>query len=188
MAQVPDNDITRLLLAWSGGDEAALGNLLPLVYEELRRIAEMHLSRERSAHTLQRTALVHEAFLRLVDQRSVTWQSRVQFFGLASRMMRRILVDYARRRGAAKRPSERVHLDLDDLPAETQSDLDFEKFDRLLARLGAAEPRSEQLVELRFFGGLSVEEAASVLGISVATVKRDWVVARAWLQREMESA
>jgi len=187
MTQAPENDITRLLLAWSGGDEAALDRLLPLVYNELRRIAEIHLSRERSSHTLQRTALVHEAFLRLVDQRSVSWQSRAHFFGLASRMMRRVLVDYARRRGAVKRSSEQVHLDLDDLPAETHSDLDFEKFDRLLGQLGAAEPRSEQLVELRFFGGLSIEEAASVLGISVATVKRDWVVARAWLQREMQT-
>jgi RNA polymerase sigma factor (TIGR02999 family) len=182
-------NITRLLLDWSGGNEAALTSLFPLVYDELRAIAQQHLRRERSAHTLQRTALVHEAFLRMVDQQSVTWQSRAHFFGLASQMMRRILVDHARKRGAAKRGANPVRVDLDQMPDDANrdaaADLDFEEFDRLLQRFETLEPRSGRLVELRFFGGLSIDEAASVLEISAATAKRDWAVARAWLQREL---
>ena len=179
-------NITRLLLDWSGGNEAALARLFPLVYDELRGIAQNHLRRERSMHTLQRTALVHEAFLRLVDQKSVNWQSRAQFFGLASQMMRRILLDYARRRGAAKRGSNPVRIDLDEVSGAAEADWDFEEFDRLLQRFEAIEPRAARLVELRFFGGLSVEEAATVLDISGATAKRDWSIARAWLQRELQ--
>lgn len=194
------NDITRLLLEWGDGNGAALSELFPLVYEELRRMAEQHLRRERSAHTLQRTALVHEAFLRLADQKHVTWRSRAQFFGLASQMMRRILVDYARRRNAAKRGEDPVRVDLEDVihgrggGAEqdlqlqlsgVESDLDFDRFDDVLQRLEQLDPRQGKLVELRFFGGLSLEEAAEVLGVSLATVKRDWVFARAWLQREL---
>ena len=183
----PEN-ITLLLLDWSGGNEAALASLFPLVYEELRAIAQSHLRRERPVHTLQRTALVHEAFLRLVDQKSVDWQSRAHFFGLASQMMRRILVDHSRKRGAAKRGSDPVKVDLDEVLGETDADLDFEEFDGLLKRFEALEPRSGRLVELRFFGGLSIEEAAAVLDISVATAKRDWAIARAWLQRELARA
>lgn len=182
-------NITRLLLDWSGGNEAALTRLFPLVYDELRAIAQHHLRRERSAHTLQRTALVHEAFLRMVDQQSVTWQSRAHFFGLASQMMRRILVDHARKRGAAKRGANPVRVDLDQMPDDANedatADLDFEEFDRLLQRFETLEPRSGRLVELRFFGGLSIDEAATVLDISAATAKRDWAIARAWLQREL---
>jgi len=185
MKQRTSEDITRLLLEWSGGEQAALASLLPLVYDELRAMAQRHLRRERSAHTLQRTALVHEAFLRLVDQKSVNWQSRAHFFGLASQMMRRILVDHARKRVAAKRGSDPVRMDLEELPDAVAIDLDFVEFDRLLQRFEGLEPRSGRLVELRFFGGLSVEEAADVLGISVATAKRDWAIARAWLQREL---
>ncbi|HYM42509.1 MAG TPA: sigma-70 family RNA polymerase sigma factor [Steroidobacteraceae bacterium] len=192
MAANSSNDITRLLLEWSDGNGAALSELFPLVYEELRRMAEQHLRRERSAHTLQRTALVHEAFLRLADQKHVTWRSRAQFFGLASQMMRRILVDYARKRNAAKRGQEPVRIDLDgageDLPPQllsVESHLDFDRFDDVLQRLEQLDPRQGKLVELRFFGGLSLEEAAEVLGVSLATVKRDWVFARAWLQREL---
>lgn len=185
MTAAPSPNITRLLLEWSGGNESALANLFPLVYEELRVIAQNHLRRERSAHTLQRTALVHEAYLRLVDQKSVTWQSRAHFFGLASQMMRRILVDHARRRGAAKRGSDAVQVDLDGALEEVGADLNFEEFDQVLQRYEALEPRSGRLVELRFFGGLSIEEAAGVLEVSVATAKRDWAVARAWLQREL---
>ncbi|HEY2780633.1 MAG TPA: sigma-70 family RNA polymerase sigma factor [Steroidobacteraceae bacterium] len=181
----PRENITRLLLDWSGGNEAALTNLFPMVYDELRSIAQSHLRRERSKHTLQRTALVHEAFLRLVDQKSVTWQSRAHFFGLASQMMRRILVDHARKRGAAKRGSDPVQVDLDDLPEEVNSDLDFEEFDRLLKEFERIEPRAGRLVELRFFGGLNIEDASAVLEISVTTAKRDWAIARAWLQREL---
>ena len=178
-------NITRLLLDWSGGDEAALSNLFPLVYDELRTIAQAHLRRERAEHTLQRTALVHEAFLRLVDQKSVTYQSRAHFFGLASQMMRRILVDHARKRSAAKRGSDPIKVELDDARGEIDADLDFDEFDRLLQRYEALEPRAGRLVELRFFGGLNIDEAATVLNISIATAKRDWAVARAWLQREL---
>jgi RNA polymerase sigma factor (TIGR02999 family) len=181
-------NITRLLLDWSGGSEAARASLFPLVYEELRTLAQSHLRRERSVHTLQRTALVHEAFLRLVDQKSVNWQSRAHFFTLASQMMRRILVDHARRRGAAKRGSDPVRVKLDETLIAADADLDFAEFDRLLQRFEGLEPRSGRLVELRFFGGLSIEEAAAVLEISVATAKRDWTIARAWLQRELQRA
>lgn len=200
MAANSRNDITKLLLEWSDGNGAALSELFPLVYEELRRMAAQHLRRERSAHTLQRTALVHEAFLRLADQKHVTWRSRAQFFGLASQMMRRILVDYARRRSAAKRGQEPVRVDLENLIHGTgagaerdlqlqlssvEADLDFDCFDDVLQRLEQLDPRQGRLVELRFFGGLSLDEAAEVLGVSLATVKRDWVFARAWLQREL---
>jgi len=185
MTPAPDPNITRLLIEWSSGDQDALAHLFPLVYDELRVIAQNHLRRERPAHTLQRTALVHEAFLRLVDQRSVTWQSRAQFFGLASQMMRRILVDHARRRGAAKRGSDGVKVDLDGVAEAADTELDFEEFDQVLQRYEKLDPRSGRLVELRFFGGLSIEEAATVLEISVATAKRDWALARAWLQREL---
>jgi RNA polymerase sigma factor (TIGR02999 family) len=194
------NDITRLLLEWSDGSGAALTQLFPLVYDELRAMAEQHLRRERSAHTLQRTALVHEAFLRLADQRQVTWQSRAQFFGLASQMMRRILVDYARKRNAAKRGQDPVRVDLEDVIlgrgagadrdvqlqlASVESDQDFDRVDAALRRLEQLDPRQGKLVELRYFGGLSQDEAAEVLGVSLATVKRDWAFARAWLQREL---
>jgi RNA polymerase sigma factor (TIGR02999 family) len=197
-----DGEITRLLLDWSGGNEKALEALFPLVYEELRSMAQLHLRRERTAHTLQRTALVHEAFLRLIDQKSVDWQSRAHFFGLASQMMRRILVDYARKRAAAKRGGNAARIDIDEidrsvnanaqasdaapsLPTTNEGELDFSEFDRVLTRLQELEPRPGKLVELRFFGGLSLDEAAEVIGVSRATVKRDWVFARAWLQREL---
>ena len=200
MTSNPRNDITRLLLQWGDGSEAALAELFPLVYEELRAMAEQHLRRERSAHTLQRTALVHEAFLRLADQRQVTWQSRAQFFGLASQLMRRILVDYARRRNAAKRGQDPVRIDLDDVIhargpgadpdvqlqlASAAADPDFDRVDAALRRLEQLDPRQGKLVELRYFGGLNQDEAAEVLGVSLATVKRDWAFARAWLQREL---
>jgi len=195
-----DPEITRLLLRWSSGDEGALESLFPLVYEQLRHIAQGHLRRERGEHTLQRTALVHEAFLRLVDQRDVDWRSRAQFFGLASQMMRRVLVDYARRRSAAKR-GQRASVDLEQLleagdtgliepgalAMATDPTVDLEAIDQALTRLTALDPRQGRLVELRFFGGLSLEESAEVLGVSPATVKRDWAVARAWLQRELAS-
>jgi len=200
MAANSRDDITRLLVEWSDGNGAALSELFPLVYEELRGMAEQHLRRERSAHTLQRTALVHEAFLRLADQKHVTWRSRAQFFGLASQMMRRILVDHARKRNAAKRGQDPVRLDLEDVIhgrgagaepdlqlqlSSAESDVDFDRFDDVLRRLEQLDPRQGKLVELRFFGGLSLDEAAEVLGVSLATVKRDWVFARAWLQREL---
>jgi RNA polymerase sigma-70 factor, ECF subfamily len=186
------NDITRLLVEWGGGSEAALSELFPLVYQELKLMAQQQLRRERSAHTLQRTALVHEAFLRLVDQKNITWQSRTQFFGLASQMMRRILVDYARKRSAVKRGEAPVRVDLEEViryipergepPPGTGVDLD--RFDAVLRRLEEIDPRQGKLVELRFFGELTLEEAAEVMGISLATAKRDWKFARAWLQRQ----
>lgn len=193
------HDITQLLLDWSAGSEGALSTLFPLVYEQLRVMAQNHLRRERSAHTLQRTALVHEAFLRLVDQKNVDWRSRSQFFSLASRMMRRILVDYARRRDAAKR-GQRAAIDFDEIlkADETRSGdaslrvglagesaVDFQAIDTALQQLEALDARQGKLVELRFFGGLSIEEAAQVLEISPATAKRDWAFARAWLQRAL---
>jgi RNA polymerase sigma factor (TIGR02999 family) len=197
-------DVTRLLLQWRAGDEAALAALFPIVYDELRAVAQRHLRRERGEHTLQRTALVHEAFLRMVDQKHVDWQSRAQFFGIASQMMRRILVDHARKRSAAKRGGGAPPLDADAVLGEAddvdvsarvageapgdllhQADVDFEAIHVALERLEALDPRQVKLVELRFFGGLSIQEAADVIGVSPATAKREWAIARAWLQREL---
>jgi len=197
------NDITRLLLAWGGGNEAALAELFPLVYEELRVMAQNHLRRERSAHTLQRTALVHEAFLRLVDQKSVDWQSRAHFFGIASTMMRRVLVDHARKHYSQKRGGGAQHLSLevsealgerseagsvplDALAITADPRVDLGAIDAALKRLEGLDLQQGRVVELRFFGGLSVADTAAVLGVSVATVKREWALARAWLQRELE--
>lgn len=196
-------DVTRLLLQWRAGDDAALAALFPIVYDELRALAQRHLRRERGEHTLQRTALVHEAFLRLADQNQVDWQSRAQFFGIASQMMRRILVDHARKSSAAKRGGGARPLDIDavlgavgdiesdaEAPGETlaashETDVDFEAIHAALERLEALDSRQGKLVELRFFGGLSIQEAAGVIGVSPATAKREWAVARAWLQREL---
>lgn len=188
--EVP-GQVTQLLLRWRAGDEAAFASLVPLVYEELRSMARRHLNRERGTHTLQRTALVHEAFLRMVDQTQVDWQSRSQFFGIASQMMRRVLVDHARRRNAAKRGGGNQRVDLDDALAEEEAgiaddaEIDFEAVHEALERLEALDPEQGKLVELRFFGGLSIEETAAVLGVSPATVKREWAVAKGWLHREL---
>ena len=199
MNKSPAGDITQLLLRWRAGDAAALDSLLPLVYQELRTMALRHLRRERSAHTLQRTALVHEAFLKLVDHANVDWQGRAQFFAIASQAMRRILVDHARRRSARKRGVRAEHIDMDQLmlgedddgaridgpPVETH--VDFEAIDDALRKLEAIDADQGRLVELRFFGGLSIDETAQVTGVSSATVKREWAVARAFLQRELET-
>jgi RNA polymerase sigma factor (TIGR02999 family) len=194
MTDEPVGEVTRLLLRWRAGDEAALPALVPLVYEELRSLARRHLRHERGSHTLQRTALVHEAFLRIVDQQQVDWESRSQFYGIASQMMRRILVDHARRRSAAKRGDGAAHVDLDavlqaegeDTPLQVQQDeVDFAAIDEALSRLEALDPQQGKLVELRFFGGLSIKETADIIGVSPATVKREWAIARAWLQREL---
>jgi RNA polymerase sigma factor (TIGR02999 family) len=193
---VPAGEVTQLLLRWRTGDEAAFAALVPLVYEELRAMARRHLNRERGAHTLQRTALVHEAFLRMVDQTQVDWQGRAQFFGVASQMMRRVLVDHARRRGAAKRGADPARVDLEAVLAAEEADaggvaddgeIDFEAVHQALERLEQLDPEQGRLVELRFFGGLSIPEAAEILGISPATAKREWAVARAFLQRELTS-
>jgi RNA polymerase sigma factor (TIGR02999 family) len=193
MNNKPAGEVTQLLLRWRAGDEAALAALLPLVYEELRSLARRHLRHERGSHTLQRTALVHEAFLRIVDQKQVDWESRTQFYGIASQMMRRVLVDHARRRSAAKRGDGAPHVDLDavlqdegeDLPPARQAEIDFAAIDDALKRLEALDPQQGKLVELRFFGGISIKETADVIGVSPATVKREWAIARAWLQREI---
>jgi RNA polymerase sigma factor (TIGR02999 family) len=190
----PPGEVTQLLLRWRAGDEAALASLLPLVYEELRSMARRHLRHERDSHTLQRTALVHEAFLRMVDQQQVDWESRTQFYGLASQMMRRILVDHARRRATSKRGDGAPHVDLDAVlqeegedsaPPAQEEEIDFAAVDDALKRLEVLDPQQGKLVELRFFGGLSIKETADIIGVSPATVKREWAIARAWLQREI---
>ena len=178
-------DVTRLLHAWSVGDRDALAELTPLVYRELRKLAASYLRRERLDHTLQPTALVNEAWIRLNGQAPVESQSRSRFFVIAANLMRQILVDHARNRGAAKRGSgARVEWN-DDAAAVGPPDIDFIALDEALTRLSALEPRQAQIVELRFFGGLTEEEIADVLGLSAPTVKRDWRMARAMLYREL---
>jgi RNA polymerase sigma factor (TIGR02999 family) len=179
-------DVTRLLVDWSNGDQQALEQLTPMVYTELRRLADRYLRRERPGHTLQSTALVHEAWMKLIDQRSVQWQNRAHFFGVAAQLIRRILVDYARNRHAAKRGAHACKLSLDEAIAVPQKrDLDLVALDDALGGLANLDPQQSRIVELRFFAGLSIEETAEVLHISPATVKRDWVAAKAWLSREM---
>ena len=206
MGNEPDSPVTRLLVQWSGGNDAALGELTALLYRELRSLAQRHLRRERPNHTIQRTALVHEAFVRLVSQQSVDWRNRAHFFALASTVMRRILVDHARARLASKRGGGTPVLSLDDLTAppdesdllapsaveyisdqgdEGDSDEDLAAIDEALTRLAAIDNRQVQIVQMRYFGGLTIEETAQALEISDATVKREWAVARAWLKREL---
>lgn len=181
-----DQGVTELLIQCSNGNREALNELLPLVYNELRRLAGFYLGRERAGHTLQSTALVHEAYMRLVDQTRVQWQSRAHFFAVASQMIRRILVDYARSHGSAKRGGGAVKLMLDDaLGVAGKTDLEIVALDDCLNGLTELDPRQGRIVELRFFGGLSVEETAEVMQISPATVKREWSSAKAWLFREM---
>lgn len=178
--------ITQLLLAWSDGDLGARDELLPLVYPELRAIAVRHFAGERPGHLLQPTALVHEAYLRLVDLRAVRWQDRAHFFALAARIMRRLLVDYARQQRAAKRGAGQTLLTLaEGLVAAEQREVDLLALDDALARLAELDARQAQVVELRAFVGLTVEEVGRVLGISTGTVKREWTMARVWLRREL---
>jgi len=180
--QDPEADVSHLLVAWRGGDVAARDRLLTVVYEELRRCAAAHLRRERAGQTLQPTALVHEAYLRLVKQDRAAWQNRAQFFGVASQMMRRILVDRARAHNRAKRSGEWTRVTLDDDVAQSQArEVDVLDLDRALAELATFDARKTQVAELRFFGGLSLEETGHVLGVSVATLEREWLAARAWL-------
>ena len=188
MSIAPAPDVTRLLARWSGGDHAALDELLPLVYGELHRLAAAHLRRERHNHTLQSTALVHEAFLRLVNQQDVQWQNRAHFFAIAARTIRRILVDYARAEHAQKRGSGAVKLELDEAMAAPQAAaaaVDLLGLNDALDRLTALDERQGRIVELRFFAGLSIEETGEALRLSAASVKREWQTARAWLYREM---
>ena len=183
------NEVSALLAAWSDGNETARDALIPLVYDELRRLAGHHMALERSGHSLQATALVHEAYLRLIDQRQARWQGRAHFFALASRMMRRILVDYARSRHYAKRggAARRVSLDEAMIVSEEKTQ-EVVALDEALTRLAAIDFRKSQVVELRYFGGLSMEEIAKVLKISAVTARRDWSTAKAWLYRDMRGA
>jgi RNA polymerase sigma-70 factor, ECF subfamily len=178
--------ITQLLLRWSEGDNSAREKLMPLVYGELRRLATRYLRRERLNHTLQPTALVNEAYLRLIDQQKVEWQNRAQFFGLAAKLMRNILVDHARTHQAAKRGGDHYSVSLSRADrVSAASAIDLVALHETLERLNAHDPQKSNIVELRFFGGLTIEETAEVLDISHATVERDWKMARAWLRREL---
>jgi RNA polymerase sigma factor (TIGR02999 family) len=180
--------ITQLLIDWSNGDQAALEQLMPLVYDELRRLASNYLRRERVSHTLQPTALVNEAYLKLVDQRNAKWQNRAHFFGISAQLMRRILVDHARQHSAAKRGgSKQQRLSITSAERVVkQPEVDLLALNEALDELTIMDPQQAQIVELKFFGGLSIEETAEVLGIGHATVERDWKMARAWLRRQLE--
>jgi RNA polymerase sigma-70 factor, ECF subfamily len=179
-------NVTQLLVAWSGGDQAALDALTPLVHQELHRLAARYMAGERPGHILQPTALVNEAYVRLVDWKDVRWQNRAHFFAMAAQIMRRVLVDVARTRQRAKRGQGQIHVSLSEaahVPAGPGVDL--VALDDALNTLETLDPRQSQVVDLRFFGGLSLEEAAHVLGVSVGTVRRDWSLARAWLFQEL---
>ena len=181
--------VTSLLRQWSGGDSSARDELVPLVYQELRRLAHYHLRRERDGHTLQTTALVHEVYLRLCSQDDPQWQDRAHFFAVSARMMRRILVDYSRRHGAEKRGAEAVHLGLDEaLTVPLKQPFDLVALDGALEQLAAFDARKCQVVEMRFFVGLAAKEIATVLKTSEATVRRDWIIAKAWLFRHLEGS
>lgn len=183
----PSDAVTQLLIRSSQGDRRALDEMLPLVYDELRRLANHYLKRERRGHTLQPTALVHEAYMRLVDQRQVDWKNRAQFFGLAAQMMRRILINHARDRVAAKRGSDAQRVSLGAIPDFTPAqDTDLVALDEALTHLATMDERKSKIVELKFFSGLTTEEISEVLQISAATVKREWSLARAWLLRWMQ--
>jgi RNA polymerase sigma-70 factor, ECF subfamily len=180
-------NVTQLLAAWSGGDQAALEALTPLVHQELHRLAARYMAGERPGHILQATALVNEAYMRLVDWKDVRWQNRAHFFGMAAQIMRRVLVDVARSRDRAKRGGAQLQVSLSEaalVPAAAES-VDLVQLDEALGRLEALDPRQCRVVELRFFAGLSLEETAHVLDVSVGTVRRDWSLARAWLYREL---
>jgi RNA polymerase sigma-70 factor, ECF subfamily len=181
-------DVTLLLSALTRGDEAAASKLIPLVYDELRRLAASYMRREHQGHTLQATALVHEAYLKLVEQRSVTWRSRAHFFGVAAQLMRRILIDHARGHLRQKRGGEHLKVSLDEaFVFSEQKSAELLAVNDALELLARVDSRQARVVELRFFAGLSVEEAAEVLGVSPKTVKRDWSVAKAWLYAELKA-
>lgn len=182
----PPGDITTLLNDWKAGSAQALNELTPLVYKELRRLAQSYINRERPGHTLQGTALVHEAYVRLVDQRQVQWRDRNHFFALSAELIRRILVDHARAKMAGKRGGDQVKISLEEgMEPPVPEDVDLIALDDALQLLAQADPQQSRIVELRYFAGLKIEETADVLNISPATVKRDWVLAKAFLKREM---
>lgn len=180
------DEVTRLLAEWGNGDPEAAASLMPLIYDELRRLASHFLRRERPDHTLQPTALVNELYLRLVEQRNVKWKNRANFFAVAAQLMRRLLVDHARRHHAAKRGGGNLKVSLDEaLAVADRQDVEVLPLEEALESLTAIDPQQGRIVELRFYGGLTIEETAEVLGISAATVKREWTVARVWLYREI---
>ncbi len=179
-------DVTQLLEDWSHGDQGALDRLMPLVHHELKRLAHRHLARERAGHTLQTTALVNEAYLRLVDQRQVHWQNRTHFTAIAAQLMRRILIDYARKRGYAKRGGGAQHVALDEVAVlSPERATDLIDLDEALDKLAAIDPQACRVVELRYFGGLTIEETAEALSLSVDKVKGEWNTAKAWLYKQM---
>lgn len=182
----PNQDITRLLVQWKRGDEDALGQLLPLVYGELRTLARSYLRRERRDHTLQPTALVHELFLRLAREGITDWQDRAHFFGIAARAMRQILIAHARRHGALKRGGVAETVDIAEHPEiAVRADVDLMALDQALSELAERDPRQAQIVEFRVFGGYTIDETAQLVGCSPATVSREWQTARIWLYREL---
>jgi len=188
MPDEPRGDVTELLSKWSNGDEHALNHLMPILHKQLRMLAQSYFNNERSDHTLQATALVHEAYLRLIDQKRVSWQNRAHFFAVAARMMRRILVDHARKRHASKRAvNEKLPLEEALGAAAEVRPENLMALDDALSKLSEVNPRQAKLVELRFFSGLTIDETAHVLGIAPATVKREWVAAKAWLKKAMSS-
>ena len=185
----PPEPVTQLLVAWGNGDETARDELMPLVYRELHRLAHQYMKRENPGHTLQTSALVNEAFVKLVDQRDVQWQNRAHFFGVAAQLMRRILVDYARSRNYLKRGGGALQVSLDEtLIVSEERAAEVLALDDVLKGLAEFDIRKSNIVELRFFGGLSIDETAEVLGVSPGTVMRDWTLAKAWLKKQMLSA
>lgn len=185
MASEPDN-VTRLLLEWSEGNRQALEEILPLIYDELRRLAHSFLYRERPGHTLQTTALVHEAYLKLIDQRDPRWQNRAHFFAIAAQAMRRILIDSARKHVAEKRGGRGEKLSLDEVAAiSLEPNTNLIALDLALTRLAKIDPQQSRIIELRYFGGLTIEETAEVMRLSPATIKREWTMARAWLHQSL---
>jgi RNA polymerase sigma factor (TIGR02999 family) len=186
MATLSSEEVTQLLVAWSNGDKEALDQLMPLVYQQLRRLARHRLVQEGPGHTLQTTALVHEAYLRLVGQKNSKWQNRAHFYAIAAQMMRRILVDYARSRRYAKRGGGAQKVSFDEMMVVSGGNAaSVVAVDEALTTLAGIDERKSKMVELRFFGGLSIEETAAVLGVSTGTIRRDWTLTKAWLQREI---
>jgi len=186
MTQSSTHDVTELLIEWSNGDKAALDKLIPLIHEELRRLAHHYMSHERPGHTLQTTALVNEAYLRLVSRKGVHWQNRAHFFAIAATLMRSILVDHARSHAYAKRGGDARKITIDEAMIVSQERAaEVVALDDVLKQLANFDPQQSRIVELRFFGGLTIDETAEVLGLSPATIKREWSTARAWLYREL---
>jgi RNA polymerase sigma-70 factor (ECF subfamily) len=189
MNQPASQEITQLLLAWGSGDKAALDALMPIVYEELRKLAKRYMRRQTPGHTLQTTALVNEAYLRLIDSSRVRWQDRTHFFAISAQLMRRVLVDFARAKNSLKRGGEQIQITLDErIEAPFEKETNLVELDEALQKLARLSQRQSQIVELRYFGGLSEEEIAETLEISTRTVRRDWNLARAWLYRELSQS